>query len=98
MADDGDQEIVEAVVTALTEGQGGFSEAELGVAVAYVNDCLTQGAIAELVLDGDAALHVKDGEVEVEALVSDAADDPEAPGPRGMTHRPPRRRRRRRPS
>lgn len=58
-----EREMVKAVSTALTDGQGGFTEEDLMAAYQQVRRDMIGGTMAQLVLEGLAALTVEEGEV-----------------------------------
>jgi hypothetical protein len=64
--------ITEAAAAALTRGQGHFSRDELAMAAADLKQCVTKGAIAQLVLEGVASMAIQEGEVKYKAPTNGA--------------------------
>ena len=60
-------EITEAAAAALGRGQSTFSEDELAMAATDLDECLTKGALAQLVLEDKASMVVREGEVQYTA-------------------------------
>lgn len=56
-------ELLSILSSALSRGQGGFTEEDLAIAFKEVHKMLIQGQIGMLVLEGELSLNIKDGTV-----------------------------------